>query len=236
MEAQKRVLLVDRVLYFLEMEKSFFNRENVPVTVAHSGREALKVLKVLAPNLVIVDLEMPDLDGAEVCRRIKDDPTTFTLPVILTVNGPHPDDLERCRAAGCDALIEKPLNRQEMLLVARRFLELSDRATPRVKTRMMVDYAAEGQPVRQACSINLASGGMFLESDHTLPVGTAIGLEFLLPRREQPFRCRGRVVWLNFKGNKAKPGLPVGFGIRFTDLPTAEARAIQEYIHTECRP
>ena len=97
MDQRKRVLLVDDVRVFLELEKSFFNREQVIIDIAGHGLEALKVMRHQIPDLVMMDLHMPIMDGAECCRQIKNDPELRAVPVILISNSEHPDDVALCR-------------------------------------------------------------------------------------------------------------------------------------------
>ena len=235
MEQRKRILLVDDVRLFLEMEKSFFSREQVEITVARNGAEALRALQALKPHLVIMDLHMPVMDGAETCRRIKQDPAFFTVPVILTTADESPDQLERCRAAGCDAVVAKPLNRQQLLQVARRFLELAERATPRIGTRMLVHYGVADQQTLHDYSVNIAAGGLFLETAQPLPIETPLTLEFFIPGAAETVRCKGRVAWINTAQSRTKPDLPCGFGIQFSDMTPRDAQAIREFIHLEVR-
>ncbi len=236
MDKRKQVLLVDDVRLFLELEKSFFNRDQVKVTVARDGAEALRTLRVLRPQLVIMDLRMPTLDGDEACRRIKDDPELFTVPVILTAAADNQTDWARCRAAGCEAVVGKPLNRQELLGAARKYLKLAERSTPRVATRMLVHYGVEDQQTLHDFSVNLAAGGVFLETPRILPIGTPLTLEFFIPGAAETVCCKGRVAWVNAPGGRTKPDLPGGIGVQFVGLDATDAQAIREFIHTECRP
>jgi uncharacterized protein (TIGR02266 family) len=233
MEQRKRVLLVDEVRLILEMERSLFSRDQVAVTVARNGQEALHSLQVLKPQLVIMDLQMPGMDGAEVCRRIKADPDFCAVPVILTTGTDHAAELHRCHAAGCDAVIGKPLNRRKLLDAARRFLAMTERAAPRVITRMLVQYGIEDQQTLHDFSVNLASGGMFLETSQLLPIDTPLSLEFFIPGAPATTRSRARVAWANPAGDQTKPDLPSGLGIQFLDMASQDSRAIRKFIRSE---
>ena len=74
------------------------------------------------PDLVLVDVNLPGMDGLEIATKIKADPELAAIPVIaLTANAMH-GDRERCLAAGCDAYIAKPIARQELHNTLLRFL------------------------------------------------------------------------------------------------------------------
>ncbi len=233
MESRKKVLLVDDVKLFLEMTRSFFSRENFQITVAGSGTEALQVLKPLRPNLVIVDLHMPEIDGAEVCRRIKADPDLSSIPVIMVTGSETEEDRRRCSEAGCDALLSRPLNRRLLLNTTRQFLEVAERVAPRVRTRMLVHYGVENRKTLHDYSVNLGAGGVFLETTRLLPVETPVTLEFFIPGLPESLTCKGKVAWVNPPRSKVKPELPVGIGIVFVDLSPRDGESIQEFVRQE---
>jgi CheY-like chemotaxis protein len=85
-----------------------------------SGLEAVRLARSLAPDLIVIDHRLPDITGAEVCRRLRDDPETEPLPVIAVTAAP-----EALRADGCvaDAVLTKPCQLDTFLAAARLFLQ-----------------------------------------------------------------------------------------------------------------
>jgi CheY-like chemotaxis protein len=83
------------------------------------GIDAVRLAKALAPDLIVIDHRLPDISGAEVCRRLRDDPETEPLPVIAVTAAP-----EAMRADGCvaDAILTKPCRLDTFLAAARLFL------------------------------------------------------------------------------------------------------------------
>jgi CheY-like chemotaxis protein len=83
------------------------------------GLEAVRLAKALAPDLIVIDHRLPDITGAEVCRRLRDDPETEPLPVIAVTAVP-----EAMRADGCvaDAVLTKPCRLDTFLAATRLFL------------------------------------------------------------------------------------------------------------------
>lgn len=83
------------------------------------GMEALRLAKALAPDLIVVDHRLPDITGAEVCRRLRDDPDTEPLPIIAVTAAP-----DAMRADGCvaDAILTKPCRLDTFLAASRLFL------------------------------------------------------------------------------------------------------------------
>jgi CheY-like chemotaxis protein len=91
-----------------------------------SGLEAVRLAKALAPDLVIIDHRLPDITGAEVCRRLRADPETEPLPVIAVTGAP-----DALRDDGCvaDAILTKPCRLDTFLAAARLFLRPLQSAT-----------------------------------------------------------------------------------------------------------
>ena len=83
------------------------------------GIEALRLAKSLAPDLIVIDYRLPDITGAEVCRRLRDDPDTEPLPIIAVTAAP-----DAMRADGCvaDAILTKPCRLDTFLAASRLFL------------------------------------------------------------------------------------------------------------------
>jgi uncharacterized protein (TIGR02266 family) len=227
--ARKRILLVDDVNLFLELEKSFLRREEFEIVTARNGREALAVTRDKRPDLVLMDLHMPEMNGDECCRRIKGDAQLQAIPVVIITQGGREDELELCRKAGCDAILLKPITRHDLLSTVKRLLNIQDRATPRCNARLRVQYGAPPQELLQNYSVNLSTGGMFLETWQVLPLDTPITLEFSLGD-DRTIRCQARVAWVNAPDLILKPQLPVGMGLQFIDIPLDQLHAIREFI------
>lgn len=77
------------------------------------------------PRLYVLDVRMPDVDGLEVCRRLKADPATATAPVMLVSAESSPADIEAAHAAGCDAYLQKPFSTRELVNRVAELLERS---------------------------------------------------------------------------------------------------------------
>ncbi len=92
---------------------------------AASGSEALEIIQTAMPDLVLLDILMPGIDGFEVCRRIKEDPACSTLPVIFMSASLDPDIRIRGLAQGAVDFISKPVQKEELLARVRIHLELA---------------------------------------------------------------------------------------------------------------
>lgn len=235
MTEQKTVLLADDVELFLELEKSFFRRENFRLLVARNGSEAYDAITAEMPDLVFLDLYMPEMAGDECCRRIKANPELSSIPVVMVTHGGRDADLRRCRDAGCDDIVLKPINRHNFLNTARHHLSVQDREAPRIRARLHIQYGPAGQEqTLKDYTVNLSTGGVFIEADSPLPLDTPLQIRFDLPGRTTPIECQGRVAWVNKAEKPIKPKLPSGMGVQFLDLTLADMGDIREYVKEQC--
>jgi uncharacterized protein (TIGR02266 family) len=224
---RKRIVLTDDVELFLMMENTFFNREEFEMITVRGGQELLKIVRVSGPELIFMDLQMPDMSGDECCRILKDDETSRHIPVIIVSPSAGSDVQERCRFAGCDDIVTKPINRQDFMDTSRKYLNIMERADKRFPIRMAVSFGALSGAIHSDYSIDLNMGGMFLETDHLYQAGTLLHLDFILQGAGTQIKCPAEVAWVNGPEVRKKPQLPNGMGVRFMGLGFAEMEAIR---------
>jgi two-component system, cell cycle response regulator len=112
-----RVLVVDDVPSNVKLLEARLSAEYFDVITAMSGPEALAICERAECDLVLLDVMMPDMDGFEVCRRIKSNPLTHHIPVIIVTALDQPSDRVRGLEAGADDFLTKPVS--DVALVAR---------------------------------------------------------------------------------------------------------------------
>ena len=112
-----RVLVVDDVPANVKLLEARLSAEYFDVITAMSGEEALTICERAECDLVLLDVMMPDMDGFEVCRRLKTNPATHHIPVIMVTALDQPSDRVRGLEAGADDFLTKPI--PEMALIAR---------------------------------------------------------------------------------------------------------------------
>ncbi|QWV94855.1 response regulator [Geomonas oryzisoli] len=226
-----KVLLVDDVSMFLELEKDFLSLSAVDIFTARNGEEALQICREQHPDLVIMDLHMPVMDGAECCRTIKKDPRLSTA-VILTASEGKEADRRLCLAAGCDDIVFKPLDRVIFLEASRKLLPAVDRRDRRGSCRFNVKFRAFGLTL-SGFSVNLSQNGLYLAADVDLDKGTEMELLFALPEPAGAIiQTKGRIAWLNTSKARVKNTLPVGLGIQFVGISDEDRERIDRYVST----
>jgi DNA-binding response OmpR family regulator len=105
-----RILIVDDDPRLLHIVAMYLGIEGYEVSTAENGEDGLRAVETERPDLVILDIMMPGMDGIEACRRIRANPETRTLPIVMFSALSSDDDIERARLAGANHLITKPFN------------------------------------------------------------------------------------------------------------------------------
>ena len=109
------LIVEDSPTQLLKLQHVLERHDYHVLTAARDGKEALAALAIHRPTLVITDINMPEMDGYELCRRIKDDPQLKDLPVILLTSLSDPKDILRGLECGADNFIVKPYNDEFLL-------------------------------------------------------------------------------------------------------------------------
>lgn len=112
---RKRILVVDDEIYIVHILEFSLSMEGFDVVTASDGEEALRKIEDEKPDLVVLDIMMPGMDGYEVCRRVRGANTTNYLPIILLSAKGRPVDREAGLEAGADDYIVKPFSPRRLL-------------------------------------------------------------------------------------------------------------------------
>ncbi len=116
----KRILMADDSDIFRKLQGTYLKNQPYELIFAEDGAKALERINALKPDLVILDLLMPGLEGDKICRIIKSAESLRHIPVIMISTRGDNSGQTRCLQAGCDLFISKPINRQEFLGAIRR--------------------------------------------------------------------------------------------------------------------
>ena len=120
---RKKILLVDDSSTVLMMEKMLLAGCGYDIVVARDGEEGVAKAISELPDLILLDLIMPKVDGVEACRRIRAEPSTREIPVIMVTTRSEAELVESSYKTGCNDYINKPINNMELLAKVRSFLE-----------------------------------------------------------------------------------------------------------------
>jgi uncharacterized protein (TIGR02266 family) len=210
------------------MESVFLARLGTILT-ASTGSEALEIARREQPEVMIVDFDMPDMCGDNLCHAIKADRDLHRTPVILVTSGHSAEDHARAVRAQADDVLMKPLSRTQLGLSVSRLLG-ADRHLAPARVPLLNDVRV--CLVRAGSSAwgvmrDLSRGGVFVESHGRLPVDTEIDLDFRLPNVRRPLRSTAQVMWAGLHPKSRAPGM----GLRFLALNRSSTHQIDSFVH-----
>lgn len=120
--AKNKILIVEDEESLLKLESILLTSKGYDVRGASNGQAALDVLAEESVDLVLLDIMLPEIDGFEVCRRIKADTATRHIPVIMLTAKKSRDDMARGEKVGADWYITKPFKSAMVIETIQRFL------------------------------------------------------------------------------------------------------------------
>lgn len=221
-----KILLADDMVNFLDLEISFLRRTDCEIITAENGIEALKKARDERPDLILLDVEMPQMTGIEACRHIKNDPVLKKIPVVMVT---ATDRHEECRKAGCDDFWKKPIKEETFLLGVKKHVDIAERETKRLSIGLEVSYEMEGRIV-SAFTKDISTRGMFIITRETLPMGSDVNLTFTLPESQEELKVTGKVV--RELKDQQDGHLVGGMGISFKDMDERSAEAIRDFVES----
>jgi DNA-binding response OmpR family regulator/GAF domain-containing protein len=212
------VLLVDDVDLFLELESSFLAESGHRLVTLKSGEAVLAEIEEIAPDLVLLDLYLPGIDGDEVCRRLRRQARWSRVPVIMVTAAGKEEEVRKCLAAGCDDYLTKPVNKKELLEKVERLLgNLRVRTEPRTPVGLGAQLRAEGQCL-SANVRDISRNGAYVKCAKLLELGALVEVALELPDGHNP-TLLGKV-------KRVEPGADGGMGIYFIHPEPAEQAVI----------
>ena len=121
----ERILIVDDTETMRSFGKVLLTGQGYSVQTADDGMEALNKVDAFDPDLVLLDLMMPKLNGIECCRQIKTSEATRDIKVVMVTSSGEYPRISEAFAAGCDDYVVKPIDRTELLLKVKELLKFS---------------------------------------------------------------------------------------------------------------
>ena len=118
------VLVVDDNEQNLELLLAYLEDVDCVTMSAMDGPEAIEIIRESGPDLVLLDVMMPKMSGFEVCWRVKNDPKTADIPIIMVTALNELGDIERAITSGTDDFLSKPVNKWELITRVRTMLKL----------------------------------------------------------------------------------------------------------------
>lgn len=228
MPEKKSILIVDDSQVYLLNLCTLMGRMGFGIIPAESGHEAIKLLKINTPDLVLLDVNMPMVDGIKTLQHIKE--TTPNIPVVMLSDVNNSAMAARCKELGCSDYLPKPFHVRELhgvlqewiyhpVGVKRKHLRVDIIATVHVLYKMML-YGLMSE--------TLSEGGIYIKMEVPLPVGSHVRVT-LEVRNGKVLILNGHVIYTRGFKNYATDISP-GMAIEFTDMKDDDAAELSQYV------
>jgi CheY-like chemotaxis protein len=119
----RTILIIEDDLEQIQVLEHHLQRQGFCTAAARNGCEGVSEARELRPDLILLDLRLPDADGLNVCGRLADDPATATTPVIILSGMERPDIIRCSRAAGCSYYVRKPYDPNALLILVEQAIQ-----------------------------------------------------------------------------------------------------------------
>lgn len=221
-----KILLVDDIRNFLDLEISFLKRADCQIFTASTGAEALKLAKQERPDIILLDLVMPEMGGIEATRILKADPELKKIPVvILTSTNKREESLK----AGADDFVQKPINERSLLNEIKKFVTIKEREEERFPIGLEVKYRYMGVD-RVNYSRDISTKGIFLITGKPVPIGVELDLKFELPENGKSSHFKTKAAVVREEREQREGRIITGMGLEFRDISEDQAKKISQLI------
>jgi CheY-like chemotaxis protein/Tfp pilus assembly protein PilZ len=232
-ERQKRLLLVvDGDAAHLHYTSILLQRLEYNIHTTKRAEDALEMVEVALPALVLTEIALAGMDGYELLKKIKRNPRTFAIPVIVATSSREPEVKEACLREGCTAYFQKPVDPDLLYAAIQKATESQPRRYIRLNTCLNVivgeEKAAE-QSVISDYITALSEQGMYVSTLKPRAVGTQIPITIFLEGTR--IKVEGSVLYSFQQGGG--PLKTPGMGIRFTRIEPEDEARIKIFIRKE---
>jgi two-component system, OmpR family, alkaline phosphatase synthesis response regulator PhoP len=117
-----RVLIADDNIQGAELLEAYLSDTGYELRIAADGEQTLQQVKLWQPDVILLDIMMPRISGFEVCKRLRADPASQDVGVLMITALDQPSDIERALEVGADEFLSKPIIKNELLLRVRSLL------------------------------------------------------------------------------------------------------------------
>lgn len=231
-ERSRRILIVDDSETFLMYLSILLRRMGFDIIPADNGITALKLLRVLMPDIVILDIAMPQMDGLTTLRHIKGDEHTSNIPVIIITVSSNPKYHEECEKLGCTAYLKKPVNVPDVHNTLNGCISFGGKQRQLLRTAFEKRVSVTHNGLTTEChAVSLSEGGIYIRKKNPFHVGTEIKVRVPLENRGT-LNIKGRVIYVKGIGGNVLKIAP-GMAVEFSDMSSHDSETLNSYI-TDC--
>lgn len=227
---RKKILVVDDSRSFLTYITVLLKKMGFfKINLAASGQEAIKLLNIWMPDIIIMGIKIPALDSVATLRSLKKDPRTHNVPVIMLMASKDPEAEKECREIGASQVLVKPVAISTLNNAIQECLAqsgLNRRIHLRSRFTGKVDLLHMGKK-RTLEARTLSEGGIFLHTSNTLAVSEKAGIKL---RAEETLYCLKGEVFYHMSESSSPPEMGQGMALRFLDVEPDIAGKLKAFV------
>jgi CheY-like chemotaxis protein len=222
-------ILVDGYVRDLFTTGMILQRLDYDVYITNTAEDALKVIDAALPALVITELSLPQMSGLEMLVRLRHDPRTKDIPVMIHTSLDDPNREKMCRASGCVAFLKKAPDPGALYSVIQQVTEATPRQHIRLRTLLPVrvaGLAAAGQANSTEYVSELSENGIFVCTLNPRPVNAVLAVTLMI--RSIPVKLKAvvlRTVVMN-SGFFEEPGM----AMKFVEISPTDRELLRNFI------
>jgi len=216
-----KLLIVDDMKSFLNLEQTFLRRADCSIHTATTGLEAIKVAQEIHPDIILLDVEMPELNGIETTRILQNQTKLKGIPIIIVSSTKRKDEALK---AGAKEFLQKPIDENTFLSTILKYVPLKIRKDERREFSSPCSIVFEGSKY-EGKTKDVSISGILLETDVPLEIGSHLEISFSIPLDHQKKEIKAEAIVVR----KAKDG----YGLGFFDISEGAKIYLKEFVENE---
>jgi CheY-like chemotaxis protein/Tfp pilus assembly protein PilZ len=224
----KKIVMIDQSETFTKFVSRTLTKLGYEVFHAFNLESALAIIAEAKPNLVTVEINVPNYQGAELCEKLCGGPHTSTIPIVVITTDGNDQSRVQARKAGCSDYLTKPLTIREIHQMLQRNLPF---AVKRQMIRLDIEVDAIIRTKDQTFETRtktLGEGGMLVQIDHpALTAGSLLEIFLRLSPVSPPLEVTGEVIYIL---DHAASNSPRGVGIKFSGIRKDTSELLKKFI------
>ncbi len=208
--APKKILILAEEKFVHDVIQGCLERVGAQILAAGTGREGLALALAQHPDLIILDLSLPDPPARELCQQLKADFKTKTIPILMVLPSEQPAEVQKSREAGAAETVSKPIKPRQLLQRTAKLMGLSVRCAIHLPATVSASSGAAILPFK-AEVLDLSETGIRIATSLKLALNSQVRVQFQLPGQTDALSLVAKILHLE-AGERGK----MIYGMRFS--------------------
>jgi CheY-like chemotaxis protein len=224
--AAKKILILAEEKFVRELVQNYLEQLGAQILTAGTGREGLALAQAQHPDLIILDVSLPDLPGRDLCQQLKADFKTKTIPILMMLPSDQPAEARKSREAGATEVVSKPIKPRQLLQRAAKFLGVPVRYPIHLPAAVSAAGGAGVLPFK-AEVLDLSETGIRIATSLKLALNSTVRIQFQLPGQTGSLSLEAKILRLE-AGERGE----MTYGMRFSHPNQEQQARIMTYLQS----